>query len=187
MTSKDDKCRMLHLYNDPRLQEIWRDCLDSLSRSRVIGYRRKSLRQVGSFNDYELYTYVNMGINATTEGPINDDLVCMHSYIYELNPCNASRAGIVRDAKWCKETMSLLRGKIAVVRSNFKRSGNHENANPFLAWMSFTNDDIILYSKIILPDGVMNQLGRAIPEEIQMDICDLVNEENHLNTINTAD
>ena len=91
MTSKDDKCRMLHLYNDPRLQEIWRDCLDSLDRVSLDADVNHYDKLASCFNDYEEYTYVNMGINATTGGPINDDLVCMHSYIYELNPCNASR------------------------------------------------------------------------------------------------
>ncbi len=32
----------------------------------------------------------------------------------------------------------------------------------------------------------MNRLGRAIPEEIQIDTCDLVNEDEHLETIITA-
>lgn len=79
-----------------------------------------------------------------------------------------------------------LQGKITEIRSNFKRSGNHDHVNQYLAWMSFTNDDVILYSKISHPDGVMNQLERAILEEIQIDTCDLVNKDKHLQTIITA-
>ena len=155
MTSKDDKCRLLHLYLDPNLQEIWKECLDSLDRSSIDANVNPFDKVALCFNDYENYTYQNMGVNATNGLPANENLVCMHSYIYELNPCNMTRAGIVRDAKWCKETMSVLRGKITEVRSNFKRSGNHDNVNPYLAWMGFTNDDVILYSKIIFADGVL--------------------------------
>ncbi len=33
----------------------------------------------------------------------------------------------------------------------------------------------------------MNQLGRALPEEIQVDTCDLTNEDEHVNAIITPE
>lgn len=77
MTSKDDKCRMLHLYFNPSLQEIWRDCLDRLNRPSLDADVNHYHKLTRCFSDYVESTYFNMRINATTECPINDDLVCM--------------------------------------------------------------------------------------------------------------
>ncbi len=179
MTSKDDKCRLLHLYCEPRLMVQWQHCLDSQDRPNLDAGINPYDTIAEAFNDYDQYAYTNLGLN-TSGGPLNDELVCMHSYICKLNPCDESRSSIVRDGKWVKDTFSTLRGKITEIRARFKASGNHSNANPYMSWMQFTNDDVVLYSKIILPDGMMNQLGRALPDEVQIDTCDIVDESERI-------
>jgi hypothetical protein len=92
------------------------------------------------------------------------------SYCFDINPSMNGRP--VRDGGWIRTQYRELKTKMSVCFNNYNRSGNQEAENVYDSWVNFSttfNNDVITYSRTILNDDHMDQLGRALPQEIQRD------------------
>jgi hypothetical protein len=80
----------------------------------------------------------------------------------DLNPTDSSRP--VRDAGWLRTQFKALRSSITVVRENFKRSGNQDLENTYDEWVKYCShgSDVVVYSRCVLSDELMDAFGKAL-------------------------
>jgi hypothetical protein len=59
-TNKHDRCRLLHLFVDPRLRQAWDDTTRAFKRKDFEDENFAPYREIaGAFNDYENYDFPN--------------------------------------------------------------------------------------------------------------------------------
>ena len=78
----------------------------------------------------------------------------------------------LRDAEWWRTKYRELKGKLSVCFNNFHRSGNQDAENNFDEWIKFSltfTGDVITYAIAIFNEQDLNQIGRALPQEVSRD------------------
>ena len=59
----------------------------------------------------------------------------------------------------------------AQIRQNFKKSGQQAAENVYDEWLKFADNytDVCVYAIAIMQEGTMDQLGKALPDDLQRD------------------
>ena len=188
MTNKHDRARILHLRVDPGAAADWTAALREKTRSQLDTDDPDAdpwNRLAAKFNDYDTFNYTNAVVQPnvlTSKGlPVAvPDMQALLEYCLDINPCVRDRP--LRDAGWLRTQFRDLKGKISVCFNNYRRSGNQEAENIYDEWVKFSShNDVIVYSRAILDDSDMDQLGRALPTAVQRDTGALEPEDTYEN------
>jgi hypothetical protein len=179
MTTKHDKARLMHLRKDPGAAADWTAALREKTRA-VLDSSDPTAdpwnRLAEKFNDYEGFKYTNACIVPNVRSPTTGLYVPVAgmeqiaTYCYDFNPTQTGRP--IRDASWVRTQWRDIKGKIAICFNNYSSSGNQEEENQFDSWVPFAigfNNDVLIYARSILNFEDMNNIGRALPKEVQRD------------------
>jgi hypothetical protein len=137
-----------------------------------------------AFNDYDTFNYQNATIRYAKPAdgvlgghPIktvpyqarSDELVGMADRCHALDPSDSSRP--VRDIAWIKDLFRKLRAELSKLRQVYHKSGNMDAEDQNAEWLKFCGNvpDWAAYAFVVLEDAAMDQLGKAKPEDSQMD------------------
>ena len=57
------------------------------------------------------------------------------------------------------------------IRQNFRASGQQDAENIYDEWLKFAENygDVAVYAIAIVPEGMLDQLGKALPDAVQRD------------------
>mmetsp|Transcript_20610 Transcript_20610/g.18760 ORF Transcript_20610/g.18760 Transcript_20610/m.18760 type:complete len:265 (+) Transcript_20610:452-1246(+) len=127
------------------------------------------------FNDYNRYSYKNACIipNALDSIGCYKPVIGMESIAtlcHDINPSMSGRP--IRNADWLKTQYKELKTKLTVIYNNYHRSGNQDAENVYDEWVRFStqfSNDVLTYARAILENTVLDNLGKALPNEVQMD------------------
>lgn len=185
--NKHDRARIIHMRADSRLYTKFTSAFASMSRLQLDA--RKSDRPedqdawadlAEAFNDYEEYNYKNAcveydemtyavrlvnGTYVAVPGMENIAAKC-----WDLDPSDATRPA--RDGGCIRQLFKELRSKITMVRENYKKSGNQEAENIYDEWVNFSSpmgNDVVTYSRAVLGNELLDNLGKALPDQNQLD------------------
>lgn len=178
MTTKHDKARLLHLRIDPKATADWTQALREKTRSQLdtdIPDADPWNSLAEKFNNYDENIYYNAVIKRnilSTAGlyvaEVNMGAVALECH--ELNPSMDARP--MRDATWVRNQCRDLKGKLSLCFTNYRRSGNQAEENRYDEWVKYStafNNDVVIYAIALLNSNIMDQIGRALPEDIQRD------------------
>ena len=192
-TTKSDYARAIHIYNDPRLVGFFVEAYSPVVERAILDDNQDRTDMSGgwkkiddAFNDYVSYTYQNATIRYAQpidmDGvlgghPIkmvpyqarSDELVGMADRCHALDPSDSSRP--VRDIAWIKDLYRKLRAELSKLRQSYHKSGNMDAEDQNAEWLKFCGNvpDWAAYAFVVLEDAAMDQLGKAKPEDSQMD------------------
>jgi len=178
ITTKHDKARLLHLRADVSLSADWTRALREKSRPELDN-KSDDLDPwnllAEKFNDYETFHYQNLCIvpnklNAAGCSIPVPKMQAIAALCHDINPSMPGRP--LRDGGWVRIQYRELKGKISLCFNNYRRSGNQEEENPYDEWVKFStfmNNDVITYARVLFSDEIMDQLGRALPKDLQRD------------------
>jgi hypothetical protein len=178
ITSKHDKARLLHLRVDPGAQADWTAALREKTRSQLDSKDPRAdpyNRLAEKFNDYEHCRYQNAVVvpNKLSQHGCYIPVAGMESlalHCHDINPTATGRP--IRDAGWIRTQYKDLKSKITICFQNYEKSGNQEAENVYDEWAKFScsfSNDAVTYARALFPDSMMDQLGRALPSEVQRD------------------
>jgi len=176
-TNRQDRCRLMHLFVDAEMQTLWTKALSPLEREDLdsTDSRRSAYEELAeAFNARERRQYQNLCITHENGEPINPyvsqaGMECIAQTCWDLNPNDATRPD--RDATWVEKVSKDIRGVMSKAYQNYRRSGNQDAENKYFEWCRFVGNvsDVYKYCFILMPEGVLDQLGRALPESMQRD------------------
>jgi hypothetical protein len=182
-TNKHDLCRLLHLFVEPSAQTAWSRAHRPLTRIELDTRKTEEGEKINAFNklaeifnDYKNFKYTNVTILYNSLGnPIspyvsNARMELLSTRTWDLNPCAPDRP--IRDGGWIREKMKELRKDMTKVYQKYSKSGNQDAENVYDEWYNFSSilgNDVITYSKAVISDMKMNQLGKALPDDMQKD------------------
>ncbi|KAJ1390738.1 hypothetical protein B484DRAFT_439691, partial [Ochromonadaceae sp. CCMP2298] len=179
ITTKHDKSRLLHLRCDPGASADWTEALREKTRPQLDTHAPAAdpwSRLAEKFNDYNTYRYQNACILPNQLDPATGTYVpvpgmeSIAEHCYMFNPNMPGRPN--RDAGWLRVNYRELKGKITICFTNVNRSGNQENENIYDEWVKFStsfSNDVVTYARCLFQDEEMDQLGRALPTDVQRD------------------
>lgn len=178
ITTKHDKARILHLRVDPNAAGDWTEAMREKTRLALDTDMPDAdpwNRLAEKFNNYEAYNYTNAVIKQNVQSPSGlyvavTGMEAIATDCFDINPCMPGRP--LRDGGWLRIQFRELKGKISQCFTNYNKSGNQEEENQYDSWTKFSkafNNDVVTYSRAILSDSDMNQLGRALPIGVQRD------------------
>lgn len=186
MTTKHDKARILHLRTDVSLSADWTRALREKSRAQL-DTKEDSIdpwnNLAEKFNNYETYNYENACIIPNQLNSAGcfisvPRMQAIANICHDINPSISTRP--YRDGGWLRNQYRELKGKISLCYNNYNRSGNQCEENEYDEWVKFStgfSNDVVTYSRAIMNNELMDQLGRALPTEFQRD-TDLLEPEN---------
>lgn len=75
-----------------------------------------------------------------------------------------------RDGTWVEKQSKEIWGVMSKAYQNYRRSGNQDAESIYSDWCGFVANvsDVYKYC-FIMPSGYLDQLGRALPDEVQRD------------------
>lgn len=195
ITTKHDKARLLHLRVDPRAMADWTAAMREKTRTQLDADMADAdpwNRLAEKFNNYEQYKYhnatVKMGVQSSAGLYVAEiGLESIALECHELNPSSPGRP--LRDASWVRTQFRDLKTKISVCYNNYRRSGNQDAENRGDAWIKYSktfNNDVVTYAISLLDDGLLDQMGRALPLEVQRDTGALDQEDSYDNRVAKA-
>ena len=182
-TNKHDRARLLHLMELPEASLLWRTALSPASREVLDNKDMDAAFQqlAEMFNDYEKYQFQNVTREYQDGVPINPykprpNMGSITSFCYALNPSDGSRPP--RDSTWIRKNFREIRGTLSKIREKFKRSGNQEAENVYDEWVKFsqTYGDVYTYAIAVLSSLSMDDMGKALADEHQLDTGGLDSE-----------
>ena len=76
-----------------------------------------------------------------------------------------------RDGPWIKKNINEIRATVTRIRTNFHASGNQDADDMMAEWIKFSKfySHIYTYIYALVDDGLMDQLGTSLPENIMRD------------------
>lgn len=176
-TNRHDRCRLMHLMVDAEMQATWTKALSPLEREEldVPELRKSSYEDLAeAFNDRAERTYQNVCIVHEDGRPLNPyqslpNLDAISQTCYDLDPNDSTRPS--RDATWLEKQSKEIRGVMSKCYQNFRKSGNQDAENVYSEWCKFvsTVSDVYKYCFVLMPGGLLDQLGRALPDDMQRD------------------
>lgn len=177
ITSANDRARFMHAMVDPLNQVALTDAMTPLDRPALDAVENRRAPWdifADNFNDYELCQYQNATIQHENGLPVNPyaalpGLETMADYTYTINPQDDSRPK--RDGAWCEKMWKEIRGNATRINENYRKSGNQDAENEFTEWLKFCDNysDIYKYFRVVVSDGFLDNLGRALPSDQQRD------------------
>lgn len=176
-TTRQDRCRLMHLFVDSEMQTLWTKALSPLEREELdsVDLRKSAYEDLAhAFNDRKERKYQNACIAYVDGKAVNPyesvaGMECIAQTCHDLDPNDPSRPD--RDATWIEKVSKDIRGTMSKAYQNYRRSGNQDAENKFLEWCKYVTNvsDVYKYCFILMPDTALDQLGRALPEEMQRD------------------
>lgn len=177
ITNRVDRCRLMHLMVDAEMQATWTRALSPLEREQLdTRDDRKSAYEdlKDAFNDREGRQYQNICIVYENGKPLNPyqaaaNMAPIAVTCHDLDPNDSGRPD--RDATWVEKHSKEIRGVMSKAYQNYRRSGNQDAENAYLEWCKFVQNvsDVYKYCFVLMPSGLLDQLGRALPEGVQRD------------------
>ena len=179
-TNKHDKARLLHIRKDPKFAGVWQRALDVKSRTELDADQHQDnaacwTELVQAFNNYKDNAYKNAcvcegkasaaGTKIAVEGmeQIFDDC-------HDIDPTSLNRPE--RDAKWVRISYREIKSLITLCSERYRRSGNQEAENEYDEWIKFSRrsgHDIVTYARALFSDLELQQIGRAIRDDVSRD------------------
>jgi hypothetical protein len=89
---------------------------------------------------------------------------------FDYNPTMKDRP--LRDGAWIRKQYGKMKTEISQCFINYHRSGYQDATNIYDEWIKFAtlfNNDVIIYARALFNDTEMDQLGRALPSQLQRD------------------
>ena len=127
-----------------------------------------------AFNDRGNRQYQNVCIVYENGEPVNPfqplpGMACIAQTCHDLDPNDDRRPE--RDAVWVEKQSKEIRGVMSKAYQNYRRSGNQDAENKYVEWCNFVTNvsDVYKYCFVVMPEGLLNQFGRALPENVQRD------------------
>jgi hypothetical protein len=127
------------------------------------------------FNDYDEYSFRNVCITYDDEGiAINlcvplAGLEAVADLCWDLNPNNRDR--LVRNGAWVEKFSKEIRSTMTKAYEAYRKSGNQDAENKYKEFVKFAANYSVVYAYafVLMPEGSLDQLGRALPESEQRD------------------
>ena len=184
-TNKHDRVRLMHLFVCLSAQPDWsaapltRLQLDTRSQS-VNTASDPFQRLADKFNNYEDYVFQNLTVEYTNGIMVSPYrarpmMTSLADNCWDLNPTVTDPMRPERNGEWVKKTWLDMRGSISKIRSNYMRSGNQDAENRYDEWQKFSKTaygDTYTYAMVVIPLGMLDQLGKELPSEIGRDSGD---------------
>ena len=125
------------------------------------------------FKDYDQYTFQSVCIAYDDEGvAINPyvphaGLEAVADLCWDLNPNDRDRP--VRNGAWVEKFLKELRSTMIKAYEAYRKSGNLDAENKYKEFLKFAANYSIMYAYafVLMPEGSLDQLGRALPESEQ--------------------
>ena len=176
-TSANDRARFMHAMVDPQNSIALTEANSPLEREVLDSPddRKAPWNEIAdNFNNYDLCIYQNATIQHQNGIPVNPyepnaGMETLATYTYNINPQDESRPK--RDGAWCEKMWKEIRGSASRINENYKQSGNQDAENEYTEWIKFCDNfsDVYKYFKAVVPDGTIDNLGRALPGDQQRD------------------
>ena len=184
-TNKHDRTRLMHIFAEPRCQQDWADAYAPIQDRQILDDRdgvnddgRGGAwgRLASAFNNYEDFVYQNVTIMYLASGqrkepfqPRTEDMEGIAGRTWELDPSASTRPE--RNGDWIQSELRAMRKTITIIHEKFKKSGNQEAENLFTEWNNFCSNvpDIYVYAYVLLPNNLLNNLGKVKPIETNKD------------------
>jgi hypothetical protein len=177
-TSKHDRARLLHVRKDATMQCQWsllfrqmeRSALDS---SKSDGHVDAAGVIAEFFNDYERNSYdnpcVRKGVLSAEGLPIAiSGLEAVFDFCSDINPSQAQRP--MRDGAWVRKHFKEMKTVMSVAYANYRKSGNQEAEDYYAEIVKFCKgDEITVYGFMLFDKADLEQMGKALPENVQRD------------------
>mmetsp|Transcript_11145 Transcript_11145/g.24759 ORF Transcript_11145/g.24759 Transcript_11145/m.24759 type:complete len:420 (-) Transcript_11145:1657-2916(-) len=177
-TNKDDRARLLQLSQYPEAQAFWtatknpldREELDDDNVTTLTAYRGLA----GIFNDYPTTNFQNLAIEYEGNLPLAPYVArkgaeSIVAQVWDIDPNNSARPE--RDEKWVQKNWKELRATLTKIFTNFTKSGEQDGQDKAGEWLKFSSNysNVHIYAILVVPMGVMDQFGKALPAEHQRD------------------
>jgi hypothetical protein len=177
VTSGNDRARFMHAMVDPANQPALSAANTPLDRRQLDysdGRQAPWDTFADNFNNYDQFIYQNATIQHVNGIPVNPyaaepGFEGMAVFTHSINPQDDSRP--YRDGAWCEKMWKEIRGIASRINENYRRSGNQEAENPNTEWLEFCANysDVYKYARAVMNDGLLDNMGRALPGNQQRD------------------
>eukprot|EP01138_Halocafeteria_seosinensis_P009304 gb/GECG01009508.1/.p1 GENE.gb/GECG01009508.1/~~gb/GECG01009508.1/.p1 ORF type:complete len:297 (+),score=39.13 gb/GECG01009508.1/:1-891(+) len=122
------------------------------------------------FNDYHAVAFQNETVqyeNGEMVSPFVARVGCesLAPKCHDLDPNNSTRPA--RDGAWVRKHSCL----IPQIFTDYRKSGQQDAQDSYAEWLKFASNyaTVYIYAIVLLPFGVMDQLGKALPEAQRRD------------------
>jgi hypothetical protein len=169
---------LLQLSQYPEAQAFWtatknpldREELDDDNVTTLTAYRGLA----GIFNDYPTTNFQNLAIEYEGNLPLAPYVArkgaeSIVAQVWDIDPNNSARPE--RDEKWVQKNWKELRATLTKIFTNFTKSGEQDGQDKAGEWLKFSSNysNVHIYAILVVPMGVMDQFGKALPAEHQRD------------------
>ena len=179
-TDKNDLARLVHVFADPALADIWTDVFQPLSRPALDDkeHRGDAIEYIAdAFNDYETYFYENPScrfVDGRCVGPAVNST--FHSLCHDIVPSLGLAKRPRRDGAWIKKTLLDFKSKFYKKWKDYHKSGEQDGENPYDEFLKFyEGNDLLMYAFHFAEGGGGNisdfiaMMGKELPEELARD------------------
>lgn len=180
--NKHEKARILHLRMSASALSLWTKLGRPLNRTELDDKEERqstAQRLVAMYNDRKNFVFQNETVEYIDDEratcPLTGAYVAREGYdqlaaqCWQIDPQAPDKPE--RDSGWLLKHWKILRTELTQIREKFKLSGNQDAENKSEEWIKFCGNysDVHAYAISIIPYGVMSNLGKATPDEVQRD------------------
>mmetsp|Transcript_9373 Transcript_9373/g.17493 ORF Transcript_9373/g.17493 Transcript_9373/m.17493 type:complete len:377 (-) Transcript_9373:157-1287(-) len=177
VTSANDRARFMHAMVDPKNQVALTAAMTPMDRRQLDSAEERTApwdKFAENFNNYDDCKYQNATIlyvngNAVNPYQARCGFESMALHTHNINPQEEGRPA--RDGAWCEKMWKEIRGYASRINENYRKSGNQDAENQNTEWLKFCDNysEVYKYARAVLDDGVLDNLGRALPGSQQRD------------------
>jgi hypothetical protein len=169
--------RLLHLYFDPKHQHIW-ELTKAQPKRMELDARRITTDPYETlaeeFNDYAANQYFNVCGKWSSDGRWESAVgfaVFKESFVQDLDPCDSTRACIMRTAQWIQETIKSVLRRINEVEVKYCRTGQQEPGPEKWQEAAWFFDKTVVYAFAVSKglELYYKCTGKALPRSIRRD------------------